>query len=143
MNHSGSHTFGYAPGPTGMKKRFKMKKIITILTGLLLMTAPMVFAEAEIISKGPLAGSEAATPLNWNSQAQVWKTGKIDAISADALIIDDAGYHWSGFGTRFCGLDGTALRRGNFSQGTEVTFVLASDRKTILTLIKGTVQEDN
>ncbi len=118
-----------------------MKKIITILAGLLLMAAPMVFAEAGTISKKPLAGTEAATPLNWNSQIPVWKTGTIDSISAESLVIDDTVYRWSRYGTRFYNLDGSDLGPENFGRGAEVTYVLDSDRKTILTLVKGATQE--
>lgn len=108
----------------------------------MLMAAPIAFAEGQKISAEVLGGAEAASPVNWNSEKLVWKTGTIDTITPDGVVIGDVGYQWSKFGTRFRGSDGKILNSGNFNQGSEVIFVLESDRKTIVTLIKGEFHEE-
>ena len=119
-----------------------MKKMTMILAGLMLMVAATAFSEGQNISDDALGGAEAASPVNWDSDKLVWKTGKIDSIDSDGVVINDKGYHWSNFGVRFLGIDGTILDEGKFHQGAKVTFVLENDRKTIVTMIKGEVREE-
>lgn len=119
-----------------------MKKMMMILAGLMLMVAATAFSEGQNISDDVLGGAEAASPINWDSDKLVWKTGKIDSIDPDGVVINDKGYHWSNFGVRFIGIDGTILDEGKFNQGMNVTFVLENDRNTIVTLIKGEVREE-
>ncbi len=106
------------------------------------MGASTAFAEERHLSVEVLGGAEAASPMNWESEKLVWKTGTIDALNADGVVIGDVGYQWSNFGTRFRGIDGQILNSENFNQGMEVTFVLERDRKTIVTMIKGEVLEE-
>lgn len=115
-----------------------MKKLmlITLLTGMILGLAGALFAEEGPAIGDPLAGVEKATPVNWNSEKQVWKGGEIDALKGDQIVINDSQYRLRDI-TRFCNLQGGALFRNNFSKGTEVTYVLKKDRQTIVTLIKG------
>ena len=102
----------------------------------------MALAETPKPSGEVLAGAEYATPLNWTSDTLVWKTGTIDDIVPDGIIISDARYQFSRFGTSFRDINGKILSLGNFGQGTDVTIVLDKDRKTIVTLIKGKAVED-
>jgi len=122
--------------------RFGMKKLITmsILAGLILMTVVISSAQEGDIANGILAGVEAASPVNWNSDIQVWKTGKIDFINSDGLVVEDTRYFFSA-GTHFFSADGLILNLSSFDQGAGVTFVLDSDRKTIVKLIYGIAEE--
>jgi hypothetical protein len=118
-----------------------MKKIIILILGTMVMFAGIAFADEQNISAGVLEGVENATPSNWRSDNLVWKTGIIDGKSAEGMVIDDAGYRWSKYGTNFRGSDGSIQTSGDFNQGMEVTFVLEKDRKTIVTLIRGKIAE--
>jgi putative cell wall-binding protein len=122
--------------------RFGMKKIITMimLAGLILMTAVVSPAQDKNISNGILAGVEEVSPDNWRSDVLVWKTGKIDLIDAEGVVIDDTSYLFSG-SIHYFSIDGALLNLSSFHEGTVVTFVLDNDRQTILKLIKGVVQE--
>ncbi len=121
-----------------------MKKTIMLLAGLMVILAAAGFADAQDISIDVLDGAEQASPLNWRSDKLVWQTGTIDDINSSAMgvVINDMGYQWSKYGTRYRNLDGGILALSDFGQGTEVTFVLEGDRKTIVTLIKGSPIED-
>ncbi len=100
------------------------------------MAATISFAVENDISTGILAGIEAASPSNWDSEKLVWQTGRIDSISSGGVVIDDTRYRFSN-GIHFYSIDGTIINSNNFNQGSEVTFVLDRDRKTIVKLVKG------
>ncbi|MDA3895187.1 MAG: hypothetical protein PF482_03445 [Desulfobacteraceae bacterium] len=122
-----------------------MKKIMVILIGLMVMAATIAFA-GEMNIDAILGGAEASSPMNWDSDMPVWQVGTIDAIGPKGMVTDDVGYRWSKFGTRYYDKDGSILTSGDFKQGTTVTIVLDTDRKTILAVIKGAIennQEDN
>ncbi len=119
-----------------------MKKLMamTILAVLILMGVSISFAVDQDISNEILAGTEKATPSNWDSDQLVWKTGIIDFVDSDGVVIEDTRYRFSN-GIHFFSINGTIINSNNFNQGTEVTFVLDSDRRTIVTLIKDKIQE--
>jgi hypothetical protein len=122
-----------------------MKKIMVIMIGLMVMGAAIAFA-GEMNIDAILDGAEASSPMNWDSDVPVWQVGTIDVISSEGLVAGDIGYRWSEFGTRYYDKNGSILTAGDFKQGTTVTFVLDTDRKTILVVIKGALennQEDN
>lgn len=125
--------------------RIEMKKTIILLAGIMLLAA-VGFAAAQDVSPNlsidVLDGAEKASPVNWNSDKTVWMTGTIDDINADGVIINDQGFRWSKFGTRYRDLDGAILSSRNFSKGTDVTYVLDGDRKTIVILIKGSISAE-
>ena len=116
-----------------------MKKIIVILMGLMLIGTGIAFAEGQDISNALLDDAEASASENWNTDKLVWQTGTIDANAEKGLVVNDIGYRWSPYGTNFRDINGAILSKGDFDQGTDVTFVLDADRKTIVTLIKGKV----
>ncbi len=109
-----------------------------IMALLILLVGTVAFAEGEEIMEGPLAGTEAASPLNWNTDKPVWKTGIVDDVRSEAIVIGDRSFRWSEYGTRFCNMENLDLELKDFKPGMEVTYVLAADRGKIETLIKGT-----
>ncbi len=114
-----------------------MKRIsgIACMAGMiLLLVAGGVLAQTPA-KENPLLGAEEATPANWNKPGLVWKSGTIDRIGEEMVVIGDVGYVLVD-ATRFYTEDGTQLTRLNFYKGTRVTFVLAEDRQTILSLMK-------
>jgi len=119
-----------------------MRKLImmigAMLIGLAFLTNAVTYAQEESID--PLSEIEKATPANWSSDVLVWKIGTIDGINNDTLLINDTRYRIAD-DTRFCRQDGTAIKRGNFSKGEAVTFVLKEDRKTVMTIIEGEIPE--
>ncbi len=119
-----------------------MKKKMTVLVGLMVLITAIAFADDRTFLNDALEGAEVASPLNWQEDKLVWKTGSIDLMSAENVVIDDVGYQWSKNGTRFLDIDGSILTSSNFEPGTEVTIVLEGDRKTIKTLIKGSIAEE-
>ncbi len=119
-----------------------MKKIIVTLVVLMLIGTGIAFAEGQDVSNVLPGDAEAAAPENWKTDKLVWKTGTIDANAEKGLVINDIGYRWSPHGTDFRDINGAILSKGDFDQGTDVTFVLDKDRKTIVTLIKGKVAEE-
>lgn len=119
-----------------MKKNMTM---IILLAGFLLLTVGISSAQEDGISNGILTGVEAASPVNWKSDKLVWKTGKIDLINSDSVVIDDTNYRIPS-SIHYFNTNGIIINSSSFNQGTEVTFVLLSDRKTIVKLIKDKIQ---
>lgn len=120
-----------------------MKKIIVTLLVLMLIGTGIAFAERQDVSNVLLGDAEAAASENWNTDKLVWQTGTIDADAEKGLVVNDIGYRWSPYGTDFRDIDGAILSKGDFDQGTDVTFVLDKDRKTIVTLIRGKIAEED
>jgi len=118
-----------APGKQP-EKRFRMKKIIimTMLAGIMLVSAGISFAQEEDFENDNLPGIESELPDP--------NTGKIDLIDSEGIVIEDSRYLLSR-GTTFFTENGILTNLTSFNQGTEVTFVLGNDGKTIVKLIKG------
>lgn len=128
--------------PLISEKRFEMKKIVTLVIGFLLVFTAIGFAQEPAgVSYEVLSGAQMASPVNWDTDIPVWKTGTIDAIDGKGVVINDIRYRWGKYGTRYRDLDNKTLSSSDFSRGTEVTLVLDTSRKSLLTLIKGHVPE--
>lgn len=115
--------------------------ILAALIGLMVLAGSVVSAQETGNTAGPLTGAEKATPVNWNSEIPVWKTGQIDAINSSGLVINDTRYRFT-VETRFLATDGSELSIASFSRGEDVTFVLEADRVTVVSLIDGVVREE-
>lgn len=118
-----------------------MKKRLLVFAGLLALVSSLAYAETKQVADIVLGGAEQASPLNWDSDKPVWKTGTIDILKEDGMVIDDSSYRWSRFGVSYRGPNNEVLDAGDFKVGDRVTFVLEDGRKTISTLIKGDVEK--
>ncbi|MDY6904003.1 MAG: hypothetical protein SWH61_04885 [Thermodesulfobacteriota bacterium] len=112
-----------------------MKKVAIIgLAMFLLVSSPaMLFAEER--ANDPLMG---AVPFGEEYDHQpplVWKSGTIDILTEDNIVIDDVSYELAS-NVRFYTEDGMRINRFSFREGTKVKFVLKNNLQTIVSLVK-------
>ncbi|MEW6076337.1 MAG: hypothetical protein AB1724_00850 [Thermodesulfobacteriota bacterium] len=110
-----------------------MKKGMLIVIMMAMILAPLALPAEESVPADPLMGA-----VEFGTQEEpelVWKSGRIDSINDNGMVVDDAGYRFS-TDIKYYSESGVRLTRLNFSPGTPVKFVLKKDLVTVVALVK-------
>lgn len=110
-----------------------MKKSLLMIGILALIMLPIVLPAADSTANDPLMGA-----VEFGSEEnpeRVWKTGRIERIDEEGMVVNDIGYQFTTH-TKYYSATGNDLSRMNFFSGTSVKFVLEKDMKTVVSLIK-------
>lgn len=108
------------------------KKIIGFCIILFSILWGINFSYAEEKVSDPLHGITKADPSNWSLDQPVWKSGKIDSITNENLIISDTEYYFS-TNIKFYSEDGNLISKKRFKRGKKVKFVLSSGKRWVVT----------